>query len=258
MGITNFHAVSDIFNLECVVQQDGMVYTKNVLIDTLRDIFSQDRQFKYVNDVFGFPKTPNHLGLDSDAGLDDEDTTRIFIGGSYRYDVKFNPSIIVRNTGSRYTPVSFNQDFLGTMSRVQVLTDGYGNHTTINTPTHNIRVGAWDQTYEVKIIAENEVDREEIADIVQIALMGSRRQELHNAGVFVKGMSTTGENEVPYANDFLYTVAVNLEIRTEWRIHIPISNICEKIGLCLTFKTLEGDVADALSVNESITHADLL
>jgi len=84
------------------------------------------------------------------------------------------------------------------------------------------------------------------------------RQELHNAGVFIKGMSTSGEIEQPYGNDFLYTTSVNLEIRTEWRIHIPISNLCEKIGLCLAFKTLEGDVADALSVNEQITHVDLL
>jgi len=150
MVLTSHHVISDIFNLEYIVQQDGMVYTKNVLIDTLRDIFFQDRQFKYVSDVFGFPKTPSHLGLDPAAGLDDDTVTRIFIGGSYRYDIKFNPSIIVRNTGSKYTPISFNQDFLGIINKIQMLTDGYGNQTRINVPTHHVRVGAWDQTYEAR------------------------------------------------------------------------------------------------------------
>lgn len=258
MVFTSYNAVSDIFNLENVVQQAGVVYTKNLLIDTLRDLFSKDRQFKYVSDVFGFPKTPSHLGLDPAAGLDDVETTRIFIGSSYRYDIKFNPSIIVRNTGSRYVPISFNQDYLGVMYREELLTDGYGNQTIISSPAYSVRVGAWDQTYEVKVIAENEIDREEIADIVQVALMGSRRQMLQNMGVFVKGMSNSGEAEQPYANDQLYTMSISLEIRTEWRIHIPISDVCERIGLCLSFKTLEGEPADALSVNEVLTHADLL
>jgi len=258
MVFTSYNAVSDVFNLEHVVQQSGIVYTKNLLIDTLRDLFSNDRQFKYVSDVFGFPKTPSHLGLDPSAGLDDDETTRIFIGSSYRYDIKFNPSIIVKNTGNRYVPISFNQDYLGVIYRRELLTDGYGNQTTIQTPAYQVRVGAWDQTYEVKIIAENEIDREEITDIVQIALMGSRRQMLQDMGVFVKGMSTSGEAEQPYANDQLYTVSVSLEIRTEWRIHIPITDVCERIGLCLAFKTLDGDTVDSLSANEVITFADLL
>lgn len=189
MVLTSHRVISDIFNLENVVQQTGMLQTKNILIDILRDIFSQDRQFKYVSDVFGFPKTPSHLGLDPDAGLDDEETTRIFIGSTYRYDVKFNPSIIVKNTGSRYVPVSFNQNLLSVINRLEVIEDGYGNRSTIYTPAYNTLVGAWDQTYEIKIITENEADREEIADIVQVTLMSSRRLELQKAGVFIKTMN---------------------------------------------------------------------
>jgi len=258
MTSTSYNAISDIFHLENIVEQAGMVYTKNLIIDTLREVFSADRQYKYVSDVFGFPKTPYVLGLSPEAGLDDEEMTRIFIGSSYRYDIKFNPSIIVRNTGSRYAPISFNQDYLSTINRIEVLTDAYGNRTQIYTPAYHVRVGAWDQTLEVKIIAESEMDREEIADICQVVLMGSRRQDLQNAGVFVKTMSTSGETETPYANDFLYMVAITLDIRTEWRIHIPISNTCEKIGLCVAFGTLGGPISDALSINQSLTQADLL
>jgi hypothetical protein len=229
-----------------------------VLIDVLRNIFAQDRQFKYVSDVFGFPKTPSHLGLDPSAGLDDEETTRIFIGGTYRYDTKFNPSIIVKNTGSRYSPIAFNQNVLGTIYREEVLTDGYGNRTTLTVPAYNTIVGAWDQTFEVKIITENEIDREEISDIVQVTLMGTRRLEIQNAGVFIKSLSTSGETEQQYANDYIYSISINLDVRTEWRVHIPISDVCERIAVCLTFKTLDGQASDALSVNEYITHADLI
>ena len=250
----SFNTISDLFNLESVYSDGGIVYSKNIIIDTLRDVFSNDRQYKYIADPFGFPLTPNETGLSPSAGLDDSETTRIFIGSSYRYDIKFNPSIIVRNTGSHYSPVSFNQDYLGVQNRIEILTDSHGNQSQMYAPAYHLRVGAWDpQSIEVKIIAESEIDREEIADIVQVCLMGSRRQDLQNAGLFVKTLSTSGETETSYANDYLYMVSINLECRTEWRIKIPISNICERIGLCLAFSTLDGTIDDALSVNEQIT-----
>jgi len=252
------NVITDIFHLENIVQQTGVVHSKNVLIDVLRNIFAQDRQYKYVSDIFGFPKTPSHLGLDPSAGLDDDETTRIFIGSTYRYDTKFNPSIIVKNTSSRYSPISFNQNLLGTIHRKEILTDGYGNQTILNVPAYNTIVGAWDQTFEVKIITENEIDREELADIVQVTLMGTRRLELQNDGVFIKSMSTSGESEQQYSNDYIYSISINLDVRTEWKVHIPISNVCERIAVCLAFKTLDGQTSDALSVNEYITHVDLI
>jgi len=241
MRPVSHRVISDIFNLEYVVQQTGMVHGKNLLIDTLRDIFAQDREYKYVSDVFGFPKTPYHLGLDPAAGLDDEETTRIFIGSTYRYDIKFNPSIIVKNTGSRYVPISFNQNLLGVINRKEIITDGYGNSSVIYTPACHTLVGAWDQTFEVKVIAENEMDREEIADIVQVTLMGTRRMDLQRAGLFIKDLSTSGESEEKYSNDYLYMVSINLNTRTEWKVHIPISNLVERIGVCLTFKRCSVD-----------------
>lgn len=235
--MTIHHVTSDIFANEYVVQQIGIIHGKNLLIDTLRDIFSTDRQFKYVTDIFGFPRTPSHLGLDPNAGYDlgDEETTRIFIGSTYRHDIKFNPAIIVKNTSSRYIPISFNQNLMGVEYSRERIVDGYGNETLTDTPTHLTLVGAWDQVFEVKVIAESELDREEIADIVQVTLMGARRLELQNNGLFIKTCSTGGEVEEPYANDFLYTMSINLETRSEWRIHIPVSNVVERIAFFMEF-----------------------
>lgn len=258
MPLTSHRVVSDIFNLENIVQQTGIVHGKNILIDTLRHIFAQDRQYKYVSDVFGFPKTPSHLGLDPEAGLDDEETTRIFIGSSHRYDIKFNPSIIVKSTGSQYVPISFNQDLLGVRYKKELLTDGYGNSTILTTATHHTLVGAWDQTFEVKVIAENEMDREEITDIIMPTLQGTRRLDLERSGLHIKRIRTSGESEEKYSNDYLYMISINIEARSEWKVRIPIDNICERIGVCLTFKTLDGSVADGLTINELITQADVL
>lgn len=259
MALTSHRVVSDIFNLEHVVQQTGIVHAKNILIDTLREVFKQDREFKYVTDVFGFPKTPSHLGLDPDAGLDDEETTRIFIGGTYRYDIKFNPSITVKSTGTRYVPISFNRDLLGIIYTNERIVDGYGNETIIRSPSFHTLVGAWDQTFEIKIVTEDEVDREEIADIIMVSLQGSRYLELEKEGIHIKSMSTGGESEQVYSNDHLYMISINLDVRTEWKIHIPINDICERIGICITFDVLDSDPpADGLTINEQILLVDQL
>lgn len=256
--MTLHNVVSDIFHLENVVQQVGIMHAKNIIIDTLREVFRHDREFKYVTDIFGYPKTPSHLGLDPDAGLDDEETTRIFIGSSYRYDVNFNPAIIVRNTGTRYVPISFNQDLLSVIFRTERLIDGYGNESLIHTPYSHTLVGAWDHTFAVDVLTEDESDREEIADIIMVTLQGRRRLELQREGVFIRRCSTGGETEELKAtsvggNDHLYKVSINLDVRSEWKIHIPISNICERIGFCLDFKVLDGGISSALAVNEQIT-----
>lgn len=256
MTLTSHRVVSDIFNLENVVQQTGIVHSKNMIIDVLRNLFAQDREYKYVSDVFGFPLTPSHLGLDPDAGLDDEETTRIFIGSTYRLDAKMNPSVIVKSTGGGYTPISFNQNIYGVINSLEKIIDSEGNVSIVRTPAYSTLAGAWDQKFEIKVITENEVDREEITDIINVSLMGTRRMELQDAGLFIKTLTFAGESEEDYANDKLYTSVITLDTRTEWKINIPISNIIERIGICLTFNTIGGVASDTLSVNETIELAD--
>lgn len=259
MGLISHKSITDIFNLENVVQQTGLVHSKNLIIDTLRDVFRQDRVYAYRQDVFGFPAIRSLLNEPPTAGLDDDVNTRILIGSTYYYNAKFYPALTVKNTGSRYVPISFNQDFMGVINKQELIMDGYGNKTIIQVPGAYVLVGAWDQTFEVKITAESEIDREELTDIVSVTLMGTRRQELQQAGLFIRTLSTTGEQEEPYANDYLYSVSINLETRSEWKVHIPINDVCERIGICIHFNTINGSAgSDALTINELITHSDIL
>ena len=103
-------------------------------------------------------------------------------------------AIIIKNTGSRYIPISFNQNLLGVEYRRERIVDGYGNETLTDIPAYSTIVGAWDQTFEAKIVAESELDREEIADIVEGVLMGSRRIELQNNGLFIKSIKSSPSN----------------------------------------------------------------
>ena len=248
---------TDLFNVNNIVQATSIVAGKNLLIDTLRDVFREDREFKFVSDVFGFPLVKSEVGLSSDAGLNDDETTRIFIGSVYRFDAKFFPAISIKNTGTRYVPISFNQDYLGIKYRQELLQDGYGRSTVISTPAYHTLVGAWDQTFELKVTSESAVDREELCDIVQTILMSTRRLELQNAGLFIKNLSTSGESEESYGNGYLYSISINLETRTEFKVLIPISNVVERIGFFVTFAFNDKE-DDALVVNEVTTQADLL
>ena len=242
MPLVSHNVLTDIFDLEYIVQQTGMMHGKNILIDFLREIFRQDRQYKFVSDVFGYPLTPSHLGLDPNAGFDTNETTRIYIGSSYRQDVKFNPSIIVKNTSSRYKPISFNQDAKTLIYETTVLTDGYGRHTVIRTPKYHRLVGAWEQNFELKVIAESELDREEITDIVMATIMGTRRIELEKAGLHIKTISSNGETETPYANDYLYSTSITVETRSEWKVNIPVTDICDRIALYVIYNASSTDV----------------
>lgn len=250
----NMRANSDIFFNENIIQTFGVLASKNLLVDLLRDVFRNDSYYHYVEDVFGFPKIRSNLGLDVSVGLEDNEASRIFIGSTYRFDVKFFPAISIKNTSSRYVPISFNQDLYGIIYRQELIMDGYGNNSIISTPAYNTLVGAWDQSFEIKISAESEVDREELTDIVQTVLIGTRRLELQNAGLFIRNLSTSGEAEEPYANNYIYTTSISIDTRSEFKIHIPISNLVERIGLLVSFGNVENEnFVGSLEINELIT-----
>lgn len=250
---------SDLLNINHIIQTVGIVAGKNILIDTLRDVFREDREYKYVDDVFGFPLVRSQLGLEPESGMDDEENTRIFIGSTFRNDVKFYPAISVKNTSTQYAPISFNQDAFGVMYRKEVLMDGYGNNTIISTPAYHVLVGAWDQTFELKVSAESNVDRDELVDVVNTVLMTEKRMELQEAGLFIKTLRTGGETEEPYGKNYIYSMAVTLETRSEFKAHIPISNLVERIGMCISFGNLDTEeFSDSLKINGVVAYSDLL
>jgi hypothetical protein len=234
---------SDVYNLDRIVQHTGILAGRNLLIDVLREIFARDREYRYLRDIYGFPKTPSHVGLDPDAGIVDDSTTRLFIGSAYRYDISYLPAIIVRQTSSSYVPVSFNQNRWVVEYETQRIIDGYGNVEYIQVPSHYSYAGAWNQTFEVKVMARSLEDVVSIADVVLISLQGTYRPVLQQNGLFVRSVSAGGESaETIGANDPFFSISITVNTRSEWRREVPVSTLVDRIAFCFTIDLVDTDV----------------
>lgn len=227
---------SDIYHLDHIVRHTGIVHGRNILIDTLREIFARDSNYRYITDIFGFPKTPDHTGLDIDAGLVDQTTTRLFIGTTYRYEISYLPAITVRQTNSQYRPVSFNQNKLNIQYELQRMEDGYGNVSFLKVPSRYLFAGAWEQSFELKVLSHSQEDTAAIADVVMVSLQNTYRDIMERNGLFVKRVSASGEqSEQSGNNDPVFSISLSVDTYSEWRREIPISNLVDRIQLCFHF-----------------------
>jgi hypothetical protein len=232
---TSHKVYSDLFEISNFIKQTAVAQGKNLLIDSLREFFKKDVIYRYSTDAFGFPLTPDLTDLP--PNMEEQRTTRIFIGDTFRYDVRYFPSVTIRQTGGRYYAVSFNQE--GTYKyRVDLVVDGYGNRSFIKVPTHKVFAGGWDQTFDILIAAESTMDREELSDIISSHLIGVERMSLQNSGIFIKNISLSGEREEDFANDKIYMQSISIETFSEWRREIPIESIVERINFCFEFGLL--------------------
>lgn len=235
---------SNQYSIDHIVSDTGMLQGRNLLVDYLRTAFARDVEFRFLTDVFGYPKTPSHLGLSSDAGLPpDSSSTRIFIGTSYRYDATFLPAITVRSTSSNYHPISFNQNSGVVLYDWSRIIDGYGNETILKLPSAIQFVGAWDQVFEVKITSKSLEDCVTIADQAKMALQHTYRLDLQQNGLFIKRVSAGSETaENINNNDPLYHISLSVETYSEWHREIPMSNLVERINYCFQADAVSTDI----------------
>ena len=226
---------SDLFDLSNFVQQTAVTHGKNLIVDSLREYFRQDLIYKYREDGFGFPLTPDHTELPPD--IQEERSTRIYIGDIFRYDKRYWPSLTVRYSSGRNYHVSFNQNNT-TRYRLDLVVDGYGERSYLRVPTHQVYAGAWDQSFEITIAAESTPDREELTDIVSSFFIGQIRQEIYESGLFIKNVSLGAEREEDWGNEKVYLQSITLETFTEWRREIPLNanNLVEAINFCFEYE----------------------
>jgi hypothetical protein len=233
---TGLFQFSDIYVLDNVAKHVGIQHGKALLVDSLREIFARDKEYHYVRDMFGFPKTPSHLNLEENAGVDDDATTRIHIGTYYRYEQSYLPAVSVRQTSIQYKPISFNQNRQNIQYERRKTEDGYGNIDFIRVPAKYVVAGAWDQNFEIKVVSNSQEDTAAIADIIMISLQSTYRDVLQRNGLFIKQISAGGEQaESVNANDPIYSISISASTYSEWRREIPVSNLVERIHICFNF-----------------------
>jgi len=240
LGANADHIVySSYFNDHHIIQQTAIVHPKYLLIDSLRNIFRNDSVYTYRDDEYGYPLTPDLTGKE----IDSEETTKILISDSYRYETKFYPAIIIKSNGGSYKPNSFNQD-MTLKYRSDVIENEFGGRKVISTPTHRVYTGKWELTFEVGIYSESLSELNELVDITSLALQFSLWHPLRIAGLFINRLSIGSESAEPYANDYVYNTSITLNTLSEWRAEIPIDNLVEKIVFRIepTLHQVSGDV----------------
>lgn len=250
---------TDLYALHNYIQNTFWVHPKEVFIESLRNFFRQDSYYHFVADEWGFPKTNSQAGLELDAGIEDEENTRIFIGDRFRYDVIFYPSLLIKATGNSFVPVSFNNNRGVVFNEVTRFVDGYGNESFTTTPSYLQHSGAWEGSIDIEVWARSHRTLDELAGLVSLHFIDHRRQELTNQGVFVKGTSTSSPTETDDRGHKLYTATVTCDIRTEWERRIPVATTIDAINICMEFGTLHDDKPDQLAPNLKVsTEVDLI
>lgn len=251
---------TDLYNIYDVVQNTQLAYPKELIISTLRDEFSRDSYYHFVADEYGFPLTPDHTNLPLGAGVDDDITTRLFIGEAYRFDIVFYPAILVRATSSNYVPISFNRNKETVQYDITRVVDGYGNVALFTTPTHFVLAGAWEGTINVDIMTRDILARDNLTSICNLMFADIRHDEFRKAGVLLKRVSAGGFTETEdRQQDKLYKSTITLDIRSEWRREIPIYSVVDAISICVEFGYLDKtppEMAPNLQVNSYIQLID--
>jgi hypothetical protein len=232
-----------------------MIHPKEIFIDTLREFFSQDSQYHYVRDEWGFPKVPDHTDLNNDAGFADDETTRIFIGEYYRFDAIYYPAVLIKSGGARYVPISMSQNLNTVVWSNTLFVDGYGNQTVIATPNHFKQNGAWEGSITIDIETLDPGARDELVGLVSLLFMNLRRYELQTAGIHVKSVNAGSQTEGEDGNNKLFKQTITVDIRTEWRRQIPINSVVDAINICVDFGNLETEpvtIAPNLRISSNV------
>jgi hypothetical protein len=271
MSTNNFFQ-SDIFGIYNIVQASMLVYPKEIIISTLRDIFSKDSYYHYSKDKFGFANTTDHtdlpLGADipvnsfgSTAENNDNLSTRIFIGENFRKDSVMYPAILVKNGGSKYVPISINREKGSIQYENFIYEDEYGNQVYWNKPTSFITAGAWEGSIIIDIMTRSLRTRDDLVEIVGMIFTEIAVDSIYDIGIIIKPPVIGSPSEIDDRNDKIFRQTITLDIRTEWRRNIPINSLIDAIMFTVNFENLSNTNAPApqnLTINTEVTLLDML
>lgn len=262
MTTNNFTKGSNLYNIYNIVQNSMIIFPKEIVIATLRDFFAQDSFYRYEKDKFGYALTPDHTDMDPAAGItDDGITTRLFIGENYRQDVVFYPAIIVRHGGSSSVPISMNRETSNVQWETKAIEDGYGNIKFYKSPKSFIFAGAWEGSLNIEIQSRSLRTRDDLVELCSLLFTDIAFNALIKSGLLVKKVSAGSPSETDDRNDKLFRTVVTLDIRSEWRREIPISNIVEIITASIEFgrtDILDSPIAPNLTIHMNETFVDFL
>jgi len=241
-----FNQITDLYDIYNVVQNTMIRVPKDAIISSLREYFARDSKYHFVRDEWGYPFTPDHTDLPSDAGLYDDLTTRVFIGEQNRFDIIYYPAILVKGGSFRYVPISLNRNRYFVEWKQQEVVDGYGNRTFMSVPDKYVLAGAWEGSISIEVLSRGIRERDDLIELIAMLLVDLNWSNLSRMGVSIKpNLSISDPSQEEDRNDKLFRQSVNIEIRGEWRREIPISNIIDTITFCVEFGSVNPPGASA-------------
>ncbi len=232
-NVTGGFFSSDLFSIYNVLQNTQIIFPKELIIGKLREFFAKDSKYHYVKDAWGFPKTPDHTDLNVLSGLNDDETTRIYIGAENRSDIVFYPNILIKSGGTTFSPISFNDDNFCVTYENRLFVDNSGNETTIQVPVNFYFSGAWDISLTIDVQTEGPNDRSTLVELVSVYLQSIARTELTLAGLFIKSLRVDGETSEIYQNRNIYKQSITVDCRGEFSRICPIYDYIDVINLCV-------------------------
>jgi hypothetical protein len=117
-----------------------------------------------------------------------------------------------------------------------VFEDGYGNIKTFMVPSYFIFAGAWEGSINIEIMAKDLRARDDLVDLVSLLFVDIAFNDLYKSGLIVKGVAAGAPSETDDRNDKIFRQTVTLQIRSEWRRHIPIKNVIEIVNTSVEFQ----------------------
>ena len=258
--VTNNFIASDLPKIHNIMQNAMTLYPKELVVASLRNYFSLDSNYHYAQDHWGYPQTPELTDVPRYAGYHDDLTTRLFIGENYRYNVIYYPAILVRHGGSTSVPLSFNRENTGIKWQPMVYEDGYGNIKTFNFPSYFIFAGFWEGSINIDVRARDLRTRDELVDLISLFFVDVGFNDLVKSGLIVKGVSSSAPSETDDRNDKLFIQTITLQIRSEWRRHIPITTLIDIINTSIEFGRLGPPpvIAPNLTIHSEQTLTEIL
>jgi len=244
---------TDLYSINHVVQNTHLSYCQELVVGLLRDQFSQDSYYHFVQDEWGYCKAPDHTGLPLGAGYADDVTTRLFIGRKFHFDTIFYPALLI--TGGNFTsrPLSFNRNRETVRSEAIKVIDGYGNSQIFTRPSHFVFAGCWDGSINVEVHTRDVHSRDHLVETCKLLFEDILHDEFLRAGVLIKKVSggTPSEGD-DRQQDKLYKQTLTLDIYTEWRREIPVDNIVDAINICVDFVDVRQNPPTNVSPNLSV------
>lgn len=226
---------TNLYFLNQYAQNSTTLYTTDAIIWALKEFFSQDHYYHYQSDSWGFNKTPDNTGLELTDGLENDVSTRLFIGEYFRQNVQFYPAILVKDGGFRSVPISMSRNKFYVNYENIKYTDGYGESTLITRPVSYEQNGAWEGTMNVEVQARDSFTRSDLIGILALFFTDRYFETFANMGIVIKNVSAGSPSESDDRNEKMFKQTISLDIRTEWSRIIPISKTIDVMNFCIEF-----------------------